>query len=173
VAATPDFITLEDHRDGNHPVERAARWIVVGLLVAILAAALLNVFGERPTTTRAAGPAAELVVSAPDRVRGGLFFQGRISVLARERLDDAVLVLDRGWADQMHINTIEPAPVDESGQDGRLALGYGELEAGERLVVYLQFQVNPTNVGRRSQRVELRDGPELVAAANRTVTVFP
>ena len=173
MAATPDFITLEDHRDGNHPVERAARWIVVGLLVAILAAALLNVFGERPTTTRAAGPAAELVVSAPDRVRGGLFFQGRISVLARERLDDAVLVLDRGWADQMHINTIEPAPVDESGQDGRLALGYGELEAGERLVVYLQFQVNPTNVGRRSQRVELRDGPELVAAANRTVTVFP
>jgi hypothetical protein len=173
VAATPDFITLEEHRDGSHPVERAARWIVVGLLAAILVAALLNVFGERPTTTRAAGPAAELVVSAPERVRGGLFFQGRISVLARERLDDAVLVLDRGWAEQMHINTIEPAPVEESGQAGRLALGYGELEAGDRLVVYLQFQVNPTNVGRRSQRVELRDGPELVAAADRTVTVFP
>jgi hypothetical protein len=173
VSATPDFITLKEHRDGDHPVERAARWIVVGLLAAISVAALLNVFGESPATTRAAGPRAELVVSAPERLRGGLFFQGRISVLARERVEDAVLVLDRGWAEQMHINTIEPAPVEESGDDGRLALGYGTLEPGDRLVVYLQFQVNPVNVGRRSQRVELRDGPELIAATNRTVTVFP
>ena len=173
MSATPDFITLKDHRDDDHPVERGVRWIVVGLLAAIGVAALLNVFGERPTTTRAAGPAAELVVSAPERLRGGLFFQGRISVLARERLDDAVLVLDRGWAEQMHINTIEPVPVDESGDDGRLVLGYGTLEAGDRLVVYLQFQVNPVNVGSRSQRVELRDGQDLVAATNRTVTVFP
>ena len=173
MSATPDFITLKEHRDGDHPVERAARWIVVGLLAAIGVAALLNVFGESPATTRAAGPRAELVVSAPERLRGGLFFQGRISVLARERVEDAVLVLDRGWAEQMHINTIEPAPVEESGDDGRLALGYGTLEPGDRLVVYLQFQVNPVNVGRRSQRVELRDGPELIAATNRTVTVFP
>lgn len=173
VTTTPDFLTLEEHRDDTHPVERAARWTVIGLLTAIGIAALLNVFGERPTTTKATGTAADLTVSAPDRLRGGLFYQGRISVLAREALDDAVLVLDPGWAEQTSINTIEPSPVDESGQDGRLALGYGKLEAGERLVVYLQLQVNPTNVGRRSQRVELRDGPTLVAAANRTVTVFP
>jgi len=173
VTTTPDFLTLKEHRDDDHVVERAARWIVIGLLVAIAVAALLNVFGERPTTTKASGAAAELTVAAPDRLRGGLFFQGRISVLARERLEDAVLVLDSGWAEQMHINTIEPAPVDETGDDGRLVLGYGELEPGDELVVYLQFQVNPTNVGRRSQRVELRDGPELIAAANRTVIVFP
>jgi hypothetical protein len=173
VASTPDFLTLKEHRDEDHPVERSARWLVMGLLAAIGIAGLLNVFGERPTTTRAAGAGAELTVFAPDRLRGGLFYEGRISVLARERIDDAVLVLDPGWAEQTSINTIEPTPVDESGQDGRLALGYGKLEAGDRLVVYLQLQVNPTNVGRRSQRVELRDGPRLVASAQRTLTVFP
>ena len=92
---------------------------------------------------------------------------------AKETVDDAVIVLDPGWAEQTSINTIEPAPVDETGEDGRLVLGYGKLGPGDELVVYLQFQVNPTNVGRRSQRVELRDGPKLVAAADRTVTVFP
>ncbi|MEX1358538.1 MAG: hypothetical protein WD981_07945 [Gaiellaceae bacterium] len=173
MTTTPDYLTLKEHRDDSHAVERAARWTVIGLLAAIGVAALLNVFGERPTTTKATGAAAELTVAAPDRLRGGLFYQGRISVLARERLEDAVIVLDAGWAEQTHINTIEPSPIEESGKDGRLALGYGELEAGERLVVYLQLQVNPTNVGRRSQRVELRDGPTLVAAANRTITVFP
>jgi len=131
------------------------------------------VFGQHPTTTQASGPAAELTVFAPERVRGGLFYEGRITVDARQTLDDAVIVLDPGWAEQTSINTIEPSPVDESGRDGRLSLGYGKLEAGENLVVYLQFQVNPTNVGHRSQRVELRDGPELIAAADRSVTVFP
>ena len=37
----------------------------------------------------------------------------------------------------------------------------------------LQFQVNPTTVGRRSQAVELYDGSRLVARVNRTVTVYP
>jgi hypothetical protein len=173
VASTPDYLTLKDHRDDDKIVERAFRWLLIGLIAAIGIAGLFNVFGQRPTTTQASGPAADLTVFAPKRVRGGLFYEGRISILARRPLDDAVLVLDPAWAEQTSINTIEPAPVDESGDDGRLALGYGKLEAGDRLVVYLQLQVNPTNVGRRSQRVELRDGPELVAAADRTLTVFP
>lgn len=173
VASTPDFITLEEHRDGSHPVEHAARWTLIGLLAAIGVAGLLNLLGQRPTTTTATAARAELEVFAPTRLRGGLFYEGRISVLAREPLDDAVLVLDPGWTEQMSINTIEPAAAEESGREGRLALGYGKLEPGERLVVFLQLQVNPTNVGRRSQGVELRDGPTLVARADRTVTLFP
>jgi hypothetical protein len=173
VASTPDYLTLEEHRDDDKIVERGLRWVLIGLIAAIGIAGLLNVFGQRPTTTHASGPAADLTVFAPERVRGGLFYEGRISVLVRQPLDDAVLVLGPAWAEQTSINTIEPAPVDESGDDGRLALGYGRLEAGDRLVVYIQLQVNPTNVGRRSQRVELRDGPELVAASDRTLTVFP
>jgi hypothetical protein len=173
VASVPDYLTLKEHRDDDKIVERSFRWLLIGLIAAICVAALLNVFGQRPTTTHASGAAADLTVFAPVRLRGGLFYEGRISVVARQQIDDAVLVLDHGWAEQTSINTIEPAPVDESGDDGRVALGYGKLEAGDELIVYIQLQVNPTNVGRRSQRVELRDGPTLVAATDRTVTVFP
>jgi hypothetical protein len=170
---TPQYLTLKEHRDRGHPAERSTRWAVLGLLTAISVAGLLNAFGEHPHSSRAVGEAAELSVTAPTRLRGGLFYEGRFSVVAREDIDDAVLVLDPGWLEQTHINTIEPAPTEESGRDGRLALGFGPVEAGERLVVYLQFQVNPTNVGRRSQRVELRDGAELLASVDRPVTVFP
>ena len=42
-----------------------------------------------------------------------------------------------------------------------------------KLVVFLQYQVNPTNIGRRSQDVELYDGETLLAAVDRTLTVYP
>ena len=37
----------------------------------------------------------------------------------------------------------------------------------------MEFQVNPTNVGRRSQNVELRDGDTHISTIHRTMTVFP
>ena len=173
MASTPDYITLKEHRDDDKIVERSFRWAFIGLIAAIGVAALFNLFGQRPTTSHAAGAAADLTVFAPAHLRGGLLYEARFTIVARQAIDDAVLVLDPGWSEQMSINTIEPAPDDENGSDGRLALGYGKVEAGDELTVYMQFQVNPTNVGRRSQRVELRDGPKLIAAADRTVTVFP
>jgi hypothetical protein len=37
----------------------------------------------------------------------------------------------------------------------------------------MQFQVNPTNVGRRSQDVELYDDTTVLARVDRTVTIYP
>ncbi|MGH3006986.1 MAG: hypothetical protein ACRDOS_14025 [Gaiellaceae bacterium] len=102
-------------------------------------------------------------MSAPERLRG-LFYQGRFTIESRRGIGDATLVLDEGWLESMHVNTIEPAPAQESSRDGRLALGFGEIPAGDSVVVYMQFQVNPTNVGRRSQDVELYDGATRLAA---------
>jgi hypothetical protein len=39
--------------------------------------------------------------------------------------------------------------------------------------VFLQFSVNPTNVGRRSTDVVLQDGETPLAHIDRAVTVFP
>jgi hypothetical protein len=114
-----------------------------------------------------------LEVSAPTAVRGGIYFQGRFTVEARQDIEKATLVLDSGWLESMHINTIEPAPVGESSRDGRLALDFGHLGPGDKLVAYLQFQVNPTNLGRRSQDVELYDDTTLLVRVDRTVTVLP
>ena len=88
-------------------------------------------------------------------------------------IEKATLVLDSGWTEQMQINTIEPSPLGEASRDGKLALEFGHLGAGHKLVVWLQFQVNPTNVGRRSQDVALYDGNDAPCDGDRTVTVFP
>ncbi|HXV57837.1 MAG TPA: hypothetical protein VD704_08210 [Gaiellaceae bacterium] len=169
----PELLDPGRHRDTSARLELAARRLLFALLTVVAVAALLGVLGQEPSGSTAVGDAAELEVSAPARVRGGLFFQGRFTVEARRGLENATLVLDEGWLENMHVNTIEPAPVEEASRDGRLALSFGPLPAGDRLVVYLQFQVNPTNVGRRSADVGLYDGETLLARAERTVTVFP
>jgi hypothetical protein len=173
VADLPEHLDLGRHRDASWWSELGARWIVLGLLTAISVAALFNLFGQEAHTTTASGGAAELQVFAPDALRGGLFFEGRFTVTANDALEDVVLVLAPGWAENMHINTIEPAPTDETGRDGNLSFRFGPLGAEERLVVYMQFQVNPTNVGRRSADVELYDGDLFVTGVERTLTIYP
>ena len=171
---TPEGIDLARHRDAvaGSPSIWVRRGIVV-VLVVFLVAALWGVFGQRPHVSTAAGPVAAFSVSAPTRVRGGLAFQGRFIVEGRREIADTTLLLDDGWSEQLTVNTIEPAPVREESRDGRLALRFGRLEAGRRLIAYLQFHVNPTNVGRRSQRVVLADGNRELVAIDRTMTVFP
>ena len=173
MADLPEHLDLGRHRDASWWLELGARWIVLGLLTAVSVAALFNVVGQEAHTTTASGDATELQVFAPDALRGGLFFEGRFTVTANDALEDVVLVLAAGWTENMHINTIEPAPTEETGRDGNLRLHYGPLGAGERLVVYMQFQVNPTNVGRRSADVELYDGDRLITGVERTLTIYP
>jgi hypothetical protein len=173
VAELPDYLDVSRHRDVSFRAELAARWTVLRLLTAIAVVALFGVFGQEARQSAASVGAAELEVSAPTAVRGGLFFQGRFTVDAREPIEDATLVLDPGWLENMHINTIEPAPTEEASRDGDLELSFGPLAAGDRLVVYMQFQVNPTNLGRRSANVSLYDGESRIASVDRAVTVFP
>lgn len=172
-ASPPDGIVLARHRDRTRSRGVWFRRSVVVVLVVLLGVALYGAFGQRPHTGTSGAPEALLTVSAPTALRGGLFFQGRFTVEARERIGHATLVLDEGWTEQLSINTVEPAPTAEESREGRLALDFGPLEPDEKLVAHLQFQVNPTNVGRRSQGVELRDGDRLIASVDRTVTVFP
>lgn len=169
----PQFLTVEGNRDRPERVELAFRRVFFGLVLLVILLALVNFFGQRPTNTLAASSAADLHVFAPTHLRGGLLYEGRITVDAKQDIAKATLVLDSGWTEQMQINTIEPGPVGEASRDGKLTLDYGHIPAGQKLVVWLQFQVNPTNVGRRSQDVALYDDTKLLATADRIVTIFP
>jgi hypothetical protein len=63
--------------------------------------------------------------------------------------------------------------VSESTRDGRVVLSYDALEAGDLLQVWFQFEVNPTNVGRRSYAVELDDSERPLARLSPDITVWP
>jgi hypothetical protein len=150
-----------------------ARRAVMSVFAAIAVLGLLDVFGQGTTRTAASTPAAVVHVTAPRAVRGGLFFQSRIEILARRAIAHPRLVLDEGWIEGMQVNSIEPNPVGEASRDGRLVLSYDAVDAGERLVVWLEFEVNPTNTGHRSYGLELDDADTRIATVARHITVFP
>jgi hypothetical protein len=173
VADAPQSLTLKDNRDATDAYELWARRSFFALLALVLLLGLGNAYGQSPTGSKVDSPVALLEVSAPVDVRGGLYFQGRYRITAHEDIEKATLVLASGWLESMHINTIEPSPVGEASRDGDLALDFGHVAADDSITVYLQFQVNPNNLGRRSQDVRLYDDTELLATAQRNVTIWP
>jgi hypothetical protein len=176
-SSAPD---LPDGLSGSRVVALEGRsaepWVrraILVLLGAIVVAALLDVFGQQPTTSRAAGPAATLEVQSPTRMRGGLVFQARFEVTARSRIAQPTLRLERGWFEDLSVNSIEPAPATESSVDDTVELGFDPLAAGRTLTVWIYFQANPTNLGRQGQDVAIADGDRVLAALHRSMVVFP
>jgi hypothetical protein len=145
--------------------------LVVVAVIPVLA--LFNVFGQAPSRASADSPPAALIVSAPSHVRGGLLFQARFTIIAHQEIKNATLNLSRGWAEEMTINTLEPAPSQETSDNGRLSFQLGDIPAGQTFAFYMQFQVNPVAVGSRSQVAELLDGSAHLVSLTRHVTVFP
>lgn len=174
MSSVPEGIRLDRDRDmqgrGWHLWVRRG---LLGLLALFILAALLNVFGQQPTTYRASAPEATLEVSVPHAIRGGLLWQSRFTVTATEELKHATLVLGEGWLENNTVNTIEPAPLGEGSRNGSLTLDLGHIPKGQRHVLYMQFQTNPTNVGRHRADVQLEDGERLLLSLHRTLTVLP
>ncbi|HYI75121.1 MAG TPA: hypothetical protein VEW90_07605 [Gaiellaceae bacterium] len=170
----PDGITLQRHRELEGRERRPlVRWILIGLLCLVLLLALVNVFGQWPVESEAATAFGTLEVDAPRTLRGGLLFQARFVVDASSEIEQAVLVLDPGWLEDITLNTVEPAPVGEASRDGKIALDLGRIPAGDEHRLYLHFQVNPTAVGRRSQDVSLYDGERELGKIERTAFIWP
>jgi hypothetical protein len=175
VADVPDTLVLKRHRDLEGLRETPwPRWIILGLIVAFAILGLLNVFGQRPETSLAASPRAELKVYAPTHLRGGLLFSARFHITARRDVKNAILVLDPGWLESMAVNTIEPSPLGEASSNGRLSLQLGHIPKGSSYILFMQFQVNPTNVAwHRAAHVTLADGPTPLLHVARRFTIFP
>jgi hypothetical protein len=173
VADIPDQLVLKVARDREGKRDVTFRRILLSLLVVFLALGLLNLFGQHPSTMTAEASAATLEVYAPERVRGGLYYEARFTVVADRELEEATLVLDPGWAEGITINTVEPSPVGEASRDGKLVFELGHVRPGTSYILFLQLQINPTNIGRRDQDVALFDGDTFLTKVDRKVTVFP
>jgi hypothetical protein len=170
----PDGLTLQRNRDLLGRSQHVwYRRVLLGLLAVLPVLALLNVFGQDPSTTSAHGSAGDLAVTAPARLRSGLIFQVRVQVTAHEDIAKPQLILDPGWWESMSENSIAPNPSSQTNDNGRVVLSYNKLAAGHRLLVWLYFQVNPTNVGKQREDVELDDGATFITRVHRSLTIFP
>jgi hypothetical protein len=167
---------LDDARNVNMEGRERHPWYrrgLFGLVCAIPVLALLGFFGQHATTSTAHGTEGTLKVQAPKRLRGGLLYQVRLEVTAAQDIKNPQLVLSPGWWEQASVNSIEPNPVSQSSSNGRVVLSYGPLHAGQKLIAWVYYQVNPINIGHRTANVQLNDGPQPVAAVHRTLTIFP
>jgi hypothetical protein len=175
MADIPAGIVLKRDRDldgRGHDIW--VRRALLTLVAAVPVIALFNVFGQHPDTHTLVGPAASMKIYAPSKLRGGLLFEARFHITARQDIKDAYLVLGPGWAEGMSINTIEPSPVSEASNSGRLSFELGHIGAGKSYIQFMQFQVNPTNVAfGRKQTVWLNDGTDRLLTFSRSLTIFP
>lgn len=174
MAQPPEGITLERNRDLRGPLASPVyRRVLLCCVAALPVLALFGVFGQKPTTSYAHSPAVDAKVTAPARLRSGLIFQVHVEVRAHRSLKRLEVVFDRGWWDSMSVNSIVPEPTEESSENGQVVLDYGSLQAGDALSFWIYVQVNPTNVGKRREDVEVREDSTVLLHIHRSLTIFP
>ena len=174
MADVPQQIVLKRHRDlSGRAWQIWVRRSLFVLLPAVAVLGLVNLFGQRPQSQTATANGATLKVYAPSRVRSGLLFMARFHITAHRDLKQATLVLGPGWLENMTVNTIEPSPVGEASDNGRLSLDLGHIPAGGSYLLFMDFQTNPTNVGHRNASVTLRDGNQELLHIHREITIWP
>ncbi|MDQ2689962.1 MAG: hypothetical protein M3Y29_06785 [Chloroflexota bacterium] len=151
------------------------RGLPIGLigLGVLLGASVLGLFGTEARQTAASG-GVELEVHAPARIRNGEFFEMVVTVTADRPLEAATLVVDADvWRD-ITINTVIPAPSEETARDGSFAFEFGALDAGERLTVKVDGQVNPDHAPAANEGViGVADGDETLASIEYRLEVLP
>jgi hypothetical protein len=170
----PDQIVLKRHLDLEGPgFHRRVRHVILALIALFLVLGLFNVFGQRPATRNVDTPQANLELYMPDHLRGGLLYEARLTITAHTDVKNALLQFSPGWSEGMQMNTIEPTPLGQGSRNGDMLFTLGHIPAGQKYRMFFQFQVDPTNIGRRRADVTLYNGSAKLLTIHRSVTVFP
>lgn len=163
-----------EERHGSAQGNRHASWWRLGILALVLALALFGFLGGAPAPTlRAASDGASLAVTTPDRLRNGMFFETRMSAVAKRPIADAVIAVPAAMWRDATINTMVPAPAEEEFVDGEFRFHFGPLGAGEKIGFKIDGQMNPPRFGSSSGRIRLLDGEAEVVAVAVSLKVIP
>ena len=163
-----------EERHGTAHGNRHSSWWRLGILALVLGIALSGFLGGAPAPTlRAANEAAGLAVTTPDRLRNGMFFETRISAVAKRPLEDAVIAIPAvTWRD-VTINAMIPAPAEEEFVNGEFRFHFGPLKAGEQLGLKIDGQMNPPRFSSSRGRIRLLDGETEIVAIPVALKVIP
>ena len=172
-SAFPDGIDQQSVA-GHSALALRFPWYPLVILGVILAVALTGVLGGGDNrVSRARGEAGTLTVEAPDRLRNGVFFEMRFTGEAHRALARPTLAIEASYWRELSINTMVPAPAGESYEDGFFLFQYDPLEAGKRISLKVDGQVNPAMFGGTRGAIEWRDGDDVLAATPVRLIVLP
>ena len=174
MAKVPEGLERKQHVElAGRNVESWLRRFGLFLLAGVIAVGLANLFGQATGETSVENDAARLTLRAPGAVRSGLFYQVMFRVDARRELKEPAIVLDPGWVEGFTINSYQPDPVEWRHRNGRNVLLYPPIRAGGHLIARLQYQVNTTAVGSRTQNVVLEDSGVSILRLDHDAYVYP
>lgn len=143
------------------------------VLAAIVGAGALGVAGSPTVEHTAEGPAARLTLRSPDVIRNGEIYEARVTVEALRPIGKLALgVAPELWHDTT-VNSMVPAPTEETHADGLFRFTYGPLRRGDRFEAKLALQINPTLSGRNEGRVVVFDGETPLLEMQRTIRILP
>lgn len=169
----PDGID-DNHARGRGGLHKIPNVLSILVLGAIVAAALLGLFGGgKSPPVQVTTADATLTVTTPQTMRSGLFFETRITVAARRPIADVVIALPPAlWRDQT-INTTIPGADKEEGADGSFRFHYGALKSGETLEIKYDGQINPPLFAGTRGSIALLDGERPLADVPLNYRVWP
>jgi len=154
--------------------DRHASPISILLLGGLLLAAGLGFAGGQPSPPRTADLGdARLTVKTPTIIRNGEFFETDITLIAHVPLDDAVVAVSPALWHDMTVNTMIPAPAEESFKDGRFHFSYGPLDAGDSLHIKVDGQINPPLFAGTTGDIVIFDGGRRIGAMPLRIKVLP
>lgn len=149
-------------------------WLPLGVLAALLAAAMLGTFGGGATPiSRQQGVGGSLTVEAPGTLRNGVFFEMRLIGTADRPLAKPTLAISSSYWRDITVNTMVPAPATETFDKGYYLFEFDPLEAGGSIEVKIAGQVNPTFTGGTRGAAQWRDGDAVLAEIPLRLWVLP
>ena len=154
--------------------DRHASPISILILGGLLVAAGVGLLGGQPSPPRTANFGdARLVVKTPTIIRNGEFFETDLTLTAQAPIQDAVIAVSPALWHDMTVNTMIPAPAEESFRNGQFHFSYGPLGAGESVHVKIDGQINPPLFAGTRGEISVFDGSRRIGAMPLRIKVLP
>lgn len=163
----------ESHTHGRNWYRFANPLSVLGVGL-FLAAALAGVFGGQPHPAKLVDvSAATMRYEFPEILRNGEFFEMRVVVDAKQPFSDLQIGISSEYWRDLTINTMIPAASEEKAEKGVYLFSYGEMEAGDRLTIKIDGQINPPMFAGTRGELTLRDGDRVLGSVPVKLRVYP
>lgn len=145
----------------------------LAVLAAVVAVGASGLAGSPSVERVAEGPAARLAVASPEVIRNGEVYEARIAVEARQPIGKLVLGVAPSLWHATTVNSMVPAPADETYADGLFRFAFAPLKRGDRFEIKLAVQINPTLSGGNEGRIVVLDGERPLVELQRTLRILP
>ena len=148
---------------------RAARRVLITLLVIFLAAAAFNTFGVRTRTVTSASGGYELTVEYASVTRPGLATPWSVEVRQPGGFDGPIVIeVSSGYLDMFDENGLDPDPSKATARPGHVQWEF-EPPDGDTLSVSFDARIEPARQWGRAGSVRvIEDGRAVTTARFRT-----